>query len=210
MEYSFSLVIGYLIGSVPAAYLLLKKTKGIDITSSGTGNVGAMNTYEITNSRTLGIIVLIIDLLKGIFSVLVPIWIFPGEFSVAAISLIGAVFSHCFNPWLDFKGGRGLATSAGGIAFILPHLLVIWLILWLVAYTWRKNIHFANILTTLLTLFLTYSLASIAFKYTNPRAESVFELVLFTTGLFLIILIKHIDPLREIIKNPSFLTRRRR
>jgi acyl phosphate:glycerol-3-phosphate acyltransferase len=210
MEYSVSLIIGYLIGSIPAAYLLIKKTKGVDITQEGSGNVGAMNAYDITNSRSLGIAVLIIDALKGVLSVVIPLWIFPLEFSVAAIGLIGAVFSHCYNPWLDFKGGRGLAASAGGIAVILPHLLVIWLIFWLILYVWKKNIHFANILTSLLSLFLALNTASIAFKYTYPRAESMFEFVLFITSLFLLILIKHIDPLREIMKNPKFLLRNRR
>jgi acyl phosphate:glycerol-3-phosphate acyltransferase len=173
MEYSVSIIIGYFIGSLPAAYLLLKRTKGVDITTSGTGNVGAMNAYEVTNSRLLGILVLIFDALKGVLSVLVPLWIFPFEFSVAAIGLLGAVFSHCFNPWLGFKGGRGLAASAGGIAVILPYLLIVWLVLWMIIYYWRKNIHFANILTSVLSLFLTYNLASTAYKYTYPRAESI-------------------------------------
>jgi acyl phosphate:glycerol-3-phosphate acyltransferase len=210
MEYSLSLIIGYLIGSIPAAYLLTKKTKGLDITNEGSGNVGAMNTYEVTNSRTLGITVLVIDALKGLLSVLIPLWIFPAEFSIAAIGLMGAVFSHCYNPWIDFKGGRGLATSAGGIAIILPHLLIIWLIFWVILYMWRKNIHFANILTSVLTLFLSLNVSFIAYNYTYPRAESVFEFVLFITGIFLLILIRHIDPLRELIKNPRFLLGKRR
>jgi acyl phosphate:glycerol-3-phosphate acyltransferase len=209
MEYSISLIIGYLIGSVPAAYLLAKR-RGIDITETGSGNVGAMNTYEVTNSHSLGIAVLIIDALKGALSVYIPLWIFSFEFSIAGIGLLGAVFSHCFNPWLDFKGGRGLAASAGGIAIILPYLLLVWLILWAIAYFWRKHIHFANITASVLSLFLLLNVSSIAFKYTYPRAESVFELVLFVTGLFLIILIRHIEPLRDIIKNPRFLTRNRR
>jgi acyl phosphate:glycerol-3-phosphate acyltransferase len=210
MEYSLSLIIGYLIGSIPAAYLLIKKTKGVDITNSGSGNVGALNAYEVTNSRGLGVAVLIIDAIKGLLAVYIPLMIFPIEFSVAATGLLGAVFSHCFNPWLNFKGGRGLATSAAGIAIMLPYLLVVWLILWAINYFWKKDIHFANIFTTILTLFLTLNLAPIAFKYTYPRAESVFELVLFTVALFLLILIKHIDPLRELIKNPQFLLRKRR
>ena len=70
MEYLLSSIIGYLFGSIPTAYLLLKRTRGIDITNAGTGNVGAMNSYEVTNSKSIGIIVLLIDFLKGMIPAL--------------------------------------------------------------------------------------------------------------------------------------------
>ncbi len=119
MEYLISSVAGYLFGSLPTAYLVLKRSKNIDITESGTGNVGAMNSYEITNSKMIGILVFLIDALKGILSVILMKIIFPGEFVFPALALVFAVFSHCFNPWLKFKGGRGLATAAGGVAFYI-------------------------------------------------------------------------------------------
>ena len=71
MDYLFSCIIGYLLGSFPTAFLILKKIKGIDITTKGSGNVGAMNSYEVTNSKKFGIFVLIVDLLKGLLSVIV-------------------------------------------------------------------------------------------------------------------------------------------
>jgi acyl phosphate:glycerol-3-phosphate acyltransferase len=210
MEYSISLITGYLIGSIPFAYLILKKARGIDITQTGTGNVGAMNSYEVTNSKALGLLVLVLDLLKGFLSIYIPSVFFPGEFSASAVSLLAAVFSHCFNPWLQFKGGRGLATAAGGILFIFPLLLVIWIILWTIIYLWKRDIHLGNLAATLLSLFLTYNLAPIAYKYTYPKVQSVPELVVFATGLFILILIRHIDPLKELIRNPKILYRKRR
>ena len=70
MNYLLSCIIGFLVGSLPTAFIILKKTKGIDITSAGTGNVGAMNSFEVTNSKIIGLIVFIIDALKGSQSIL--------------------------------------------------------------------------------------------------------------------------------------------
>jgi len=119
MEYNISLILGYLIGSIPFAYLIMKKSLGIDITETGTGNVGAMNSYEVSNSRIIGIIVLVLDAAKGVAAAYIPMLFFPGEFTLSALALLGAVFAHCYNPWINFKGGRGLATSAGGAAVML-------------------------------------------------------------------------------------------
>lgn len=60
MEYIFSFLIGYLSGSIPTAYLILKKVKGIDITIAGSGNVGAMNSFEVTKSKWLGFLVFLL------------------------------------------------------------------------------------------------------------------------------------------------------
>ena len=68
MEYLLSAIIGYFFGSIPSAYLILKKKKGIDITSAGTGTVGAMNSYEVTNSKSIGLLVLFLDFIKPLSS----------------------------------------------------------------------------------------------------------------------------------------------
>jgi len=203
MEYLISAVIGYLLGSFPTAYLLLKKTKGIDVTSTGSGNVGAMNTYEITGSKVTGIIVLLIDALKGLLSVYIPLLLFPVSFTNPAIGIIFAVLSHSFNPWLGFKGGRGLASAAGGTLLIFPFIAVSWLALWFIIYFIKKDILLANIVAIILTLLIIYSAAGFAFKYTFPKADSLSSMLLFSTGLLSIIFIKHIEPLKELLSSKS-------
>ena len=131
MEFLFSALIGYLLGSFPTAFLILKKSKGINITERGSGNVGAMNSFEVSNSKVIGLVVLVIDALKGLLSVYLPLLFFQVNFMPPAIALFFAVFAHCFNPWLNFKGGRGLATAAGGASLLFPFALVVWGILWL-------------------------------------------------------------------------------
>jgi glycerol-3-phosphate acyltransferase PlsY len=204
MEYLLSSLIGYALGSFPTAYLLIKKTTGMDITTTGSGNMGAMNSIEISKSKVTGLIVLLIDALKGLLSVYLTLLVLPVNFVFPALALIFAVFSHCFNPWLKFKGGRGLATAAGGALLLFPFLLVIWVILWVLIYLMKKDILFANIWATFMSLVLIFISDQIAYKYSFPKAESISSLMFFSAGLLLLIFIKHIDPLKEIISNKKF------
>ena len=201
MEYVLSSIIGYLFGSIPTAYLSLKKTRGIDITNTGTGNVGAMNSYEVTNSKSIGIIVLLIDFLKGMIPALGVLYLLQNSFLIASLTVLFAIFSHCFNPWLNFKGGRGLATAAGGSAIIFPFLLISWIVFYLLVFFIKKDIHIANIFATALSLLTVLGLPNYLIQYANPQPVLVNELLLFTSAGLLIIFIKHIEPLKEIISN---------
>ena len=203
MEYLSCSLIGYLFGSIPTAYLLLKKNKGIDITTSGTGNVGAMNSYEVTNSKSIGIIVLIIDFLKGMIPAILVLYFFESAFFSASLSVLFAIFSHCFNPWLGFKGGRGLATAAGGSAIIFPFLLIAWIVFYIIVYTLKKDIHISNIFATVLSLISVLAFPEYIIQYAYPQPVLVNELLLFTSAGLLIILIKHIEPLKEIISKQN-------
>jgi acyl phosphate:glycerol-3-phosphate acyltransferase len=203
MEYLISSLIGYLLGSFPTAFLFVKKATGIDITKEGSGNVGAYNSLEVTKSKFIGISVLLIDFMKGLGSVLIPLLIFPNEFIYPALSLTFAVFSHCFNPWLKFKGGRGLATAAGGAAIIFPFLLIVWCILWVIFYMMKRDIILANIISTVLSLLLIYGTYNIAVKYAYPQPLNISNLILVSTTILMFIFIKHIEPLNEIISKKS-------
>ena len=203
MEYLLSAIIGYLFGSIPSAYLILKKKKGIDITSAGTGNVGAMNSYEVTNSKSIGLLVLFLDFIKAVIPVLIILLFLESSFLMASISVLFAIFSHCFNPWLGFKGGRGLATAAGGSAIIFPFLLIAWILFWILVYLIKRDIHIANILATILLLVSVLASPEYLIQFAYPQPVLVNELILFTSSGLLIIFIKHIDPLKEIILNKN-------
>lgn len=203
MEYLLSAIIGYFFGSIPSAYLILKKKKGIDITIAGTGNVGAMNSYEVTNSKSIGLLVLFLDFIKAVIPVLIILLFLESSFLIASISVLFAIFSHCFNPWLGFKGGRGLATAAGGSAIIFPFLLIAWILFWVLVYLIKKDIHIANILATILSLVSVLASPDYLIQFAFPQPVLVNELLLFTSGGLLIIFIKHIEPLKEIISNKN-------
>lgn len=200
MNYIISAAIGYVLGSFPTAYVLLKQFKKIDITQAGSQNVGALNAYETGASTMLGVSVLVIDLLKGLLSVFLLKSIYPGEFIFPAISLVFAVFSHCFSPWIKFKGGRGLAPAAGGFIILSPIIPFFWIIIWAIAYFRTKNIHVGNIAGTALTLALGISSAKLIGKYSIPPAKNEQEYIIFIASILMFILIKHIEPLKDYIK----------
>ncbi len=199
MYYLLSCFIGYILGSLPTAYILLKKARNIDITAAGSGNAGAMNSFEVSSSKIIGLLVLVIDALKGLLSVYLCLLIFPINFIYPALALFFAVFSHCFNPWLKFKGGRGLATAAGGAALLSPLILAMWCILWVIVYIFKKDILLANIAALILTFLLIILSVDFIYKFTFPAADSDGLLIMFSASFLSLIFIKHIDPLREII-----------
>lgn len=200
MEFLLSTTIGYVLGSVPTAFLFLKIFRGIDITKDGSGNVGALNTIRTSKSKLIGIIVLLIDASKGALSTIIPLLIFPETFILPALALLFAVFAHCFNPWLAFKGGRGLAVAAGGGLIIFPYVIVIWILLWVIFYLMKKNHHIANIGATILTLLLLFNTIDIAIKYSTIKSVSSSSLITIIAAILIIIFIKHIEPLKKIIE----------
>lgn len=209
MNYLLSLLAGYLLGSFPTAYVILKFSKGMDITLNGTGNVGAMNIFEVSKSKILGILVFLIDALKGLLSVYLCLLLFPMDFVYPSLALLFAVLSHCYNPWLKFKGGRGLATAAGGTLLLFPILLSIWVFAWVIFYLFKRDIIFANILATFMSLILVFTGANIAFKYSFPHPDSISTLLLFTSALLIIIITRHFEPLVELINNKKLFGTKR-
>jgi glycerol-3-phosphate acyltransferase PlsY len=181
----------------------MKKILNTDITRSGSGNVGAMNSYEVSNSKLIGLTVLLIDALKGFLSVILAKVFFGDHFIYPMIALMGAVISHCYNPWLKLKGGRGLATAAGGAFGLSPIILILWLIFWVLGYILRKNIHFSNIIATVLCIPVVITSGDILNSekwLTNPPAESSTTFAVSISLLMIIILTKHIEPLKEYLK----------
>ena len=99
MSFIFICFVFYLIGSLPTAYILVKLKHGKNISEEGSGNIGAMNTYDVTDSKSDGIIVLLIDLLKGFIPV---IWFVNYSGYDPEMILIPALFllaGHNFSIW---------------------------------------------------------------------------------------------------------------
>jgi acyl phosphate:glycerol-3-phosphate acyltransferase len=102
-------VAGYVLGSIPFGLLLTRLSGGGDIRTVGSGNIGATNVLR-TGRKGLAALTLLLDLLKGFAAVWLARTYFPGAETVAAA---GAFFGHLYPVWLNFKGGKGVATYAG-------------------------------------------------------------------------------------------------
>ncbi len=196
-------VAGYLIGSIPSAYLLTKWMAGLDLRHEGSRNIGARNAFEVTGERSIGLLTLAADILKGLLPVL--------AFEIAGIShpllvLIPAlVLGHCYSVWLRFHGGRGLATTAGALALVHPGAVMLWLAMYGITKYFYDNMHFASILASggaLLLLMLlpvrlieATTLAMSGLKHSGPALQVSIGVVI------LIILSRHIEPFLAMIRS---------
>ncbi len=128
----------YLLGSFPTSYLVGKILRGIDIRKFGSGNVGATNTFRVLGPGP-GILVLLIDIAKGLISVsLVAPYIashFNTSLSLACLRIlagISVIAGHNWSIFLGFKGGKGVATSAGVLLGISPKAVGLAAVVWLI------------------------------------------------------------------------------
>ncbi len=200
MNFLITALIAYLIGSFPTAYVLMKR-KGVNILNEGTGNVGTMNVLRVSGSKFSGLTVFIIDFLKGLLSVFIAGKIFGNTFPILITALIFAVAGHCFSVWLKFKGGRGLAAAFGGSLFFIPLIPGLWILLWVITFAYKRNTHFANVSATFLLMLLVIFSSDILSKYSIYNSGSVTFFSATISLLLVIILIKHIEPLKEYFKN---------
>jgi len=116
--------LGYVLGSIPFGYLLVRIFRGEDVRSSGSGNIGATNVAR--KSPTLGIATLWLDAGKGLAAVLIARSLFttPHLQLLSTTAALFAILGHLFPVWLRFRGGKGVATSLGSFALIAPKSIV--------------------------------------------------------------------------------------
>jgi len=139
-------VVAFLMGSLPTGYLVAR-AYGVDIRQVGSGNIGATNVLRSV-SRWAGRGVFAVDLLKGFLpAFLAPILLPQLDSSITQIiACLCAVLGHNYTPWLGFRGGKGVATAAGGfLAICWPALLIIALV-WLVVFLLSHYVSLASIL----------------------------------------------------------------
>jgi glycerol-3-phosphate acyltransferase PlsY len=119
-----TVIITYLFGSIPTAYLLYKIRKGDDIRKHGSGNVGGTNVIR-TLGTGWGLFIIIVDVLKGFLPILIVYFIYPDDFIVIAAVMVAVVLGHVFPIYIKFKGGKAIATTYGAIIGIssLPFIL---------------------------------------------------------------------------------------
>lgn len=170
------IIAAYLLGSIPTG-LLLAKAAGVDIRSSGSGNIGATNVYR-TLGRSVGVLTLAGDCLKGAIPVIVACRLGMSDHLIAAVAL-AAFLGHVYTIFLGFKGGKGVATALGVFLAISP-LAVGAVIIIFVAVVWRWRY---------------ISLGSIIAAVTMPGMIAIIDsrppIVIMTSIVALLIVWKH-------------------
>ena len=159
------MLIGYLLGSIPFGYAI-SKLYNIDIRQKGSGNIGATNVTRTLGFK-IGILVFILDLLKGSLALLIAYQytMDPIEITLVAIS---AIFGHMFPVFLGFKGGKGSAIGLGILLVIAPDIFIFTMLFAILVMLITRYVSMASILgafcvVVLMFLFqkpLTYTLLS--------------------------------------------------
>lgn len=194
-------LVTYLIGSIPTAYIVVRRKAHIDIRSAGSGNVGTMNAYEVTGSRFVGLMVLLGDVVKGALAVFFTMRLFGSNGYAIAAALLGVVVGHCFPVWLKFRGGRGLAPAAGAMLIVAWPFVAMWLVCWIVGYAVSKNIHIANVAAIVVTPLLGWVLPrEIVLKSFTGSISSTEFLAIYTL-VSAILFVRHIEPLRALLSS---------
>jgi acyl phosphate:glycerol-3-phosphate acyltransferase len=143
LEY-FIPLIGYLLGSIPFGYLLVR-SQGMDIRKVGSGNIGATNVYR--KSRGAGLLTLLLDGGKGYLAVVIAAWI-GGNAEWQAMAGVAAIVGHIFTAWLKFKGGKGVATGCGAYLAVAPLSVAITLVVFVATFALTRYVSLSSILAT--------------------------------------------------------------
>jgi len=153
LAYIATIVAAYLLGSIPTGFLVAK-ARGLDIRTVGSGNIGATNVFRHLGTPA-GIFVLLADALKGWLAVVllakaVSIWADASAGPqarewLAICAGLSAILGHNYTCWLQFKGGKGIATSAGVLLALVPLALLIILAVWVVVFALTRYVSLASI-----------------------------------------------------------------
>lgn len=199
-------ILSYFVGSIPTAVIISKKFFGFDIREKGSGNMGSTNAFRVLGWKW-GLTVQILDILKGIFAVVVIAGFLGNELAIPnattfedltlikIMSGIFAVLGHIFSAFVGFRGGKGINTAAGMLLGIAPIDVGVALFFFLIAVAFSGYISLGSILAA-------FTLpSSMIFRY-NILHDSIpgyNTLVYFFVGLFVLIVYTHRSNLKRLI-----------
>ena len=186
----WALLIGYFLGSINFA-VLVAKYKGLDLFSLGSGNPGATNVKR-TMGAFLGNTVFLLDFSKGYLAVFLAqsILVLEGlNYDLLGIlGLLGAILGHSFSIFLKFRGGKGVATTMGGLLALMPWVLVLGLVAWLIVFFSTRVVAMASI------VFAISLPISFYFLHDLPDVRWIFCIV-----LAILIVVRHYSNIQRLL-----------
>ncbi len=133
----------FLLGSIPTGFLVAR-AKRVDIRQHGSGNIGATNVFR-TLGKPLGILVFVLDALKGYAAVWLAHRFGDASAWTGIMAAVAAIAGHNYTPWLGFKGGKGIATSAGVLLALMAWAVLAIAVVWLLVFQISRYVSLASI-----------------------------------------------------------------
>jgi glycerol-3-phosphate acyltransferase PlsY len=186
INYIFYPILGYLLGSIPTAVWVGKSKYGIDVREHGSHNAGATNTFRVLGQKA-GIVVLVIDVLKGLVATVLPLVLMPDKLgsdalvNIQLLSSMACVLGHVFPIFANFDGGKGVATSLGVIIGLHPPAAIIALGIFLAIYLASSFVSLGAMCAAISFPILLY------FRF---HVDS-FNLILFSSILSVAVVVAH-------------------
>jgi glycerol-3-phosphate acyltransferase PlsY len=181
-------VIGYLLGSLPFGYLFAR-AQGVDIFKAGSGNPGATNVKRVLGARA-GHTVFVLDVLKGAVAAgwpLLPLLHAPDARMIGLAGVIAAVLGHSFSIFTKFKGGKGVATAAGGLMVLMPVSCAIGAAVWVLTFFLTRYVSLGSIL------------AAIAVPAASWLRGNPLPLDIVATAVGLFVIVRHRENIRRLL-----------
>ena len=179
------LIVAYLLGSIPNGLIFGRLIWKKDLRRYGSHNLGATNAWRVLG-KPAGLLIFALDFLKGVLSVLLA-QIFVGTPAVMVLAGLLAIFGHSCSVFLKFKGGKGVATGLGVIAFLMPSVTSIVFMVWLAIVLATRYVSLGSIVAAALVPIL-----ALVFGY-------ALELVLFGVAAALFIAVRHRDNISRLL-----------
>jgi len=169
------IILSYLLGSVPIGYLIAKGLKGIDIRKSGSGNIGATNVARVVG-KGAGLVTLLLDCLKGYVAVAAIPMLAGNSAILKILCALCVIAGHNWTLFLRFRGGKGVATTAGVFIGLAPMVFLSCFCVWIIIFVVFKYVSLASILAAVsLPLFMCL--------YKKPVSWQVFGVILAVVGI---------------------------
>jgi glycerol-3-phosphate acyltransferase PlsY len=184
-------IAAYFLGSLPFGLLIVKVTAGTDIREKGSGNIGAANVARNAGAFA-GALTLLFDAAKGYFAVWLAGYFTHGNIRWMAIAAVAAVIGHMFPIWLNFRGGKGVATGLGVILPICWEAAAAGIVLWLlVVVFWRYSSLGSIVAAAAMPVFVYFLYA--------PRHAPPDIVTVSTTLIAVLTIIKHRSNIERLI-----------
>ena len=184
---------GYLMGSIPFGYLIVRMTKGTDVRTSGSGNIGATNVNRVAGAGA-GIVTLLLDMGKGYAAVWLAGRVAEGNAAWMAAAGLAAVVGHLFPVWLKFRGGKGVATALGVFVPLCWMAVAAAAVVWLVVVSIWRYVSLASVVAAALLPVCLYVLYAPGTHYAPPLSVS-----LATVVACILIIVKHRENIRRLM-----------